>query len=37
MGWLILTVVLALLDCSGGGGSDIGSFDNNKANLTNHQ
>ena len=29
MGWLILTVVLALLGCSGGGSSDIGSSDNN--------
>ena len=36
MGWLILTVVLALLGCSGGGGSsDIGSSDNNSEDTGN--
>ena len=35
MGWLILTVVLALLGCSGGGSSDIGSSDNNSEDTGN--
>ena len=35
MGWLILTVVLAMLGCSGGGSSDIGSSDNNSEDTGN--
>ena len=35
MGWLILTVVLALLGCSGGGSPDIGSSDNNSEDTEN--
>ena len=35
MGWLILTVVLALLGWSGGGSSDIGSSDNNSEDTGN--
>ena len=34
IGWLILTVVLALLGCSGGS-SDIGSSDNNSEDTGN--